>query len=147
MQIIQILVDIVSIGQRTVDVVEIRYNQLSPINEPVKLLSPVAHHLTISVIERKHHLNIGGSGTASEFRDQIVDRSHTRHEMRLDDTRLLVGTDQALLQVVGEELPTAAIREHKAIVFKSLNANIIAGYLLQKRIHRCSLLVFSCLYD
>ena len=59
MQVAQVLIDIVRVGQRLVDVVEVSDDELGPIDELVKLLGCVTHGATIGVIQGKHHLDIG----------------------------------------------------------------------------------------
>ena len=65
MQVIQVLIHLVGIGQRLVDVVKVADDELRPVNELIKLLSGITHSLAIGIIEGKHHLDVGGGYCAS----------------------------------------------------------------------------------
>ena len=73
MQVLQVLINLVNIGQRTVYIVEVTDNELCPINKLVKLLRLVSHHLAISIIEGKHHLDIGRCHRACQLGHEVVD--------------------------------------------------------------------------
>ena len=83
-QVVQVLENLGGIVERLVDIVEVTDDELRPVDEFVKLLSLIAKHLTISIIQRKYHFDIGRSGSACELGDKLVDRRHTWQQMRLD---------------------------------------------------------------
>ena len=72
-QVIQVLIHLMGVGERLIDVVEVVDDELGPIDELVKLLGGIAHGLTIGIIEGKHHLDVGGGSRAGQLGDQLVD--------------------------------------------------------------------------
>ena len=134
-QVLKVLIDFVGIGKRAVNIVEVTDYQLRPIDEFVKFLSLVAHGLAIGVIEGKGHLNVGSYNGASQVGHQLVDGRDTRQQMRPGRAVAPVGSDQFLLQVVGEKLATAAVGKDKAVVLKAISPEVVTGDLLQKWSH------------
>ena len=135
MQVFQMLIYPGRIGQRPIDIVEVTHNELCPIDELVKLLGPVTHRQTVSVIKSKHHLDVGSCYCSRQFGDKVIDGCHTGHEMGHRHTLALITGDQYLLQVVGKELTTAPVRKHKAVILKTLRVHIMLCHLLQECCH------------
>ena len=129
-QAIQVAVDFSRIGHRAVDVVEVADDELCPIDELVELLGLVAHRLAVGIIEGKHHFDVGGDCGVGQFHDQVVDGRHSRQQMRPG-----IGIGEFLFQVMGKELPAAAVGKDKAIVLKALRLKVISCHLLEKRKH------------
>ena len=134
-QVLKVLIDFVGIGKRAVNIVEVTDYQLGPIDEFIKFLSLVAHGLAVGVIEGKGHLDVGSHNGASQVGHQLVDGRDTRQQMRPGRAVAPVGSDQFLLQVVGEKLATAAVGKDKAVVLKAISPEVVTGDLLQKWSH------------
>ena len=135
-QAIQIAVNLSSISHRTINIVEIADNELSPVNKLVERLSPVSHRLAVGIIQGKHHLNVGGNGRAGQLGDKVVDGGHPRHQVRLAG-----GRAKFQLHVVREKLAATTIGKNETIILKILNLKVIMRYLLEKRNHYCQFLV------
>ena len=81
-QVVQVGVYLSGIGHRAVNIVEVADDDLRPIDEFVKRLSPVTHHAAIGVIEGKYHLNVGSGSGVRQLGEQVVDGGHPRQQMR-----------------------------------------------------------------
>ena len=72
-QVFEIAVDFVGIGERAVNIVEVADNELRPIDEFVKLLGFVAHCLTIGIIEGEGHLDVRCHNGTGQVGNQLAD--------------------------------------------------------------------------